>query len=259
MKKFLSFPLLITLLIFIGCEKEVTLETPDVTYTVATDDKGGTLKLEWDEITDADGYIIYADGEVIDTVTELSYDATTPAALYEVSAYAGDQESGKDRIDCGAVETPSLTVYGSSDPDTTHPSGFGFNAQGNAVAYSISNQNNWPLIDYWIYSTAGGATIKFVSPSDRTPPLNNEVNVTKNSGQSNYDDVKIADPPGGYSTQTDVRSGAVYYFWIDPTNNGWDASTDHFGKIQVQGINGVQLTLKIAYQPIAGLRWCVVE
>ncbi len=259
MKKLLTIAGLAVFLVFVGCEQEVTLETPDVTYTVASSDKGGTLILDWDEITDADGYIIYADGDVIDTVTTTSYDATTPAALYEVSAYAGDQESGKDAIDCGAVETPSLIVYGSSDPDTTHPSGFGFNAQGQAVAYSISNANNHPLIDYWIYSTAGGGTIRFVSPSDRNPPLNAEVNVTKNSGQSNYDNITIADAPGGYSTQTDIASGAVYYFWIDPTNNNWDASTDHFGKIQVVGINGVQVTLKIAYQPIAGLRWCVVD
>lgn len=257
MKRLFILSLAIALLVFIGCEKEVTLETPDVSYTVKTDDKGGTLKLEWDEITDADGYIIYADGEVVDTVTTTSYDATVPAAQYEVSAYAGDQESGKDKIDCGAVETASLIVYGSSDPDTTHPSGFGFNAQGQAVAYSISNPSNHPLIDYWIYSS--GSTIKFVSPSDRQPPINNEVNTTKNSGQTNYDNVKIADAPGGYSTQTDVVSGAVYYFWIDPTNDNWDASTDHFGKIQVVGINGVQITLKIAYQPIAGLRWCVVK
>ncbi len=259
MKKFIPLTIISALFIFVGCEKEVTLETPDVTYTVATSDQGGTLTLEWDEITDADGYLIYADGAVIDTVTTTSYNATTPAALYEVSAYAGDQESGKDAVDCGAVETASLIVYGSSDPDTTHPSAFGFNAQGNAVAYSLANANNHPLIDYWIYSTAGGGTIRFVSPSDRTPPLNNEVNVTKNSGQSNYDNVTIADAPGGYSTQTDIASGAVYYFWIDPNNDNWDAATDHFGKIQVVGINGVQVTLKLAYQRIAGLRWCVVD
>ncbi|MEO0123316.1 MAG: hypothetical protein ABIL69_04860 [candidate division WOR-3 bacterium] len=259
MKKLLTLTLLTVLFIFVGCEKEVSLETPNVDYTVKTSDQGATLSLTWDEITDADGYLIYADGVVIDTVTTTSYDATVPAAKYEISAYAGDQESGKDAVDCGAVETASLIVWGSSDPDTTHPSAFGFNAQGNAVAYSLSNANNHPLIDYWIYSTAGGGTIKFVSPSDRTPPLNNEVNATKNSGQTNYDNVTIADAPGGYSTQTDIQSGAVYYFFIDPTNNNWDASTDHFGKIQVVGINGVQVTLKIAYQPIAGLRWCVVE
>lgn len=255
MKRLLPITLIFAFIAFFGCEGTPTLEAPDVSYTVSTSDQGGTLRLSWDEITDADGYIIYADGDVVDTVTTTSYDATTPAALYEVAAYAGDEVGPKDQIDCGAVETPSLTVYGSSDPDTTHPSGFGFNAQGVAVAYSISNPNNHPLLDYWIYSS--GSTIRFVSPSDHTPPYNNEVNATKNSGQTNYDNVTIADAPGGYSTQTDVVSGAVYYFWIDPNNDGWDASTDYFGKIYVSGINGVAVTMKIAYQPIAGLRWCI--
>ncbi|MGQ9816725.1 MAG: hypothetical protein ACUVQ3_02055 [bacterium] len=255
MKRLLPITLIFAFMAFFGCEETPTLEAPNVTYTVSTSDKGGTLSLSWDEITDADGYYIYADGVKIDSTTKTSYDATKPAALYEVSAYAGDQEGAKDQIDCGAVETASLTVYGSSDPDTTHPSGFGFNAQGYAVAYSISNPNNHPLLDYWIYSS--GSTIKFVSPSDHTPHFNDEVNVTKNSGQANYDNATIADAPGGYSTQTDVVSGAVYYFWIDPNNDGWDASNDHFGKIYVSGINGVAVTMTIAYQPIAGLRWCV--
>lgn len=256
MKRLLPITLIFVFIAFFGCEKTPVLEKPDVTYTVKAADNGGTLSLSWNEITDADGYIIYADGVVIDTVTTTSYDATTPAALYEVSAYAGDQEGTKAQIDCGAVETASLIVYGSSDPDTTHPSGFGFNAQGNAVAYSISNPNNHSLIDYWIYSS--GSTIKFISPSDHTPPYNSEVNVTKNSLQTNYDNVTIADAPGGYSSQTDIASGAVYYFWIDPNNDGWDASTDHLGKIYVSGVNGVAVTMTIAYQPIAGLRWCVV-
>ncbi len=256
MKKLSTLALLLAFFAFFGCESEVTLETPDVEYTVATSDQGGTLTLTWDEITDADGYYIYADGAVIDTVTTTSYDATVPAAVYGVAAYAGDQVSSVDNVDCGAVETASLIVYGSSDPDTTHPSGFGFNAQGTAVAYSISNSNNHPLIDYWIYSS--GSTIRFVSPSDRTPPINNEVNATENSGQTDYDNVTIANAPGNYSTQTDVVSGAVYYFWIDPNNDNWDASTDHFGKIYVSGINGVAVTMTLAYQPIAGLRWCVV-
>ncbi|MGQ9464797.1 MAG: hypothetical protein ACUVQ4_03715, partial [bacterium] len=141
-------------------------------------------------------------------------------------------------------------------PNPDHPSGFGFNDQGYAVAYSISNHSNWPLLDYWIYDSI--STIKFFSPSDHDPSFNNEVNVTKNSGQANYDNATIADASGGYSTQTDVASGAVYYFWIDPNNDGWDASNDHFGKIYVSGINSKAVTMKIAYQPIAGLRWCVV-
>ena len=241
-------------MVFFGCEKTPTLEAPNVSYTVSPSDSGGTLELSWDEVTDADGYIIYADGAVIDTVTTISYDATTPAALYEVSAYAGDQESDKDQIDCGAVETASLIVYGSGDTASTHPSGFGFNASHVAVAYAISDSTNWPYIDYWIHSVSSSVQ-EFASPSQAG--YNSEVNTTQNSQQTNYDAVTICAKPGNYTAPTTINANAVYYFWIDPNDDGWGASNDYFGKIQVLGVNGYQITLKIAYQPIAGLRWCV--
>ncbi|MGB9720282.1 MAG: hypothetical protein ACPL28_02215 [bacterium] len=258
MKKLFTLAIFAMLLAFIGCENEVTLETPDVSFTVATGDNGGTLTLDWDEITDADGYYIYADGVKIDSVTTTSYDATTPAALYEVSAYAGSDESGKDQVDCGAVETGSIVVYGSGDTSPDHPSGFGFNAAGNATTYSISDQSNWPYIDYWIHSVSANEQ-EFASPNQASTPFNDEVNTTKNSGETNYDAVTICDAPGGYTAPTTINANAVYYFWIDPDNDGWGTGNDHFGKIQVVGVNGYAVTMKIAYQAIAGLRWCVVE
>jgi len=257
MKKLLTLTAFALLLAFVGCESEVTLETPDVSYTVT--DQGATLTLTWDEITDADGYYIYADGVKIDSVTTTSYDATTPAALYEVSAYAGDQESGKDQIDCGAVETASLIVYGSGDPSPDHPSGFGFNASGTATTYAVSDQSNWPYIDYWIHSVSANEQ-EFASPHQGGQNgFNDEVNTTKNSGLTDYDAAKICDAPGGYTAPTTINANAVYYFWIDPDNDGWGTGNDHFGKIQVLGVNGYAVTLKLAYQPIAGLRWCVVD
>lgn len=248
MKKLLPITLLLVAFIFIGCEKKITLEAPDVSYTVK--DEGATLALSWDEITDADGYIIYADGEVIDTVTTTSYDATTPAKLYEVSAYAGDQESAKDQIDCAPAITPSLEVWDMSEPPP-NPSGFGFNTAGTAVAYEVTESANWAYIDYYIEANPQ----QFWSPHHGG--YNDEVNVTQNSGGSDFDALDIADAPGGYSSQTDIASGAVYYFWIDPTNNGWDNSTDYFGKIKVESVSGTKVTMKLAFQKIAGLRWCV--
>lgn len=256
MKKLLTLTTtILALIILVGCEGEVTLEAPDVTHTVKTDDQGGTLVLSWDEVTDAEGYYIYADDVKIDSVTTPSYDATTPAALYEVSAYAGDQESDKDQIDCGAVETASLIVWGSGDTSPDHPSGFGFNASHIAVTYAISDSTNHPYIDFWIHSVSSSEQ-EFASPSQAG--YNDEVNTTKNSQQTDYNAVKICDAPGGYTAPTTINANAVYYFWIDPNNDNWSSSNDYFGKIQVSGVSGYQVTLKIAYQPIAGLRWCVV-
>lgn len=240
---------MIALVALVGCEGEEALDSPDVTYTVL--DEGATLRLEWFEITDADGYYIYADDEVIDSTTNLVYDATVPAKVYGVAAYAGDDESAVDEIDCAPVITASLDVWDTDQP-APDPSGFGFNSSGTAVSYVLSDPDNWPFIDYYIH---GGATTEFYSPHHGG--YNDEVNVTKNSGLTDFDATDIADAPGGYLSITAVNSGAVYYFWIDPTDNGWDDATDNFGKIKVEAIDGNKVTMKLAFQRIAGLRWCV--
>ncbi len=253
MKRIFSLAIaLVALLILVGCESTVTLTTPDVTATVA--DTGATLNLAWVEIDGADGYYIYADGAAIDTIADpatTTYNATIPAMLYEVSAYAGTDESDKAQIDCEPAVTATLDVW-DTDQAAPDPSGFGFNTSGTAVSYEVDDSTNWPLLDYYIH---GGATQQFWSPHHGA--FNDEVNVTINSGGTDFDAATIADAPGSYSTQTDIASGALYYFWIDPTDNGWDNATDYFGKIKVEAIDGNKVTMKLAFQKIAGLRWCV--
>ena len=256
MKKLLGLALTFAvILVMVGCDGEVILDAPDVTYEVDATDEGGTLLLTWVEIADADGYYIYADGAVVDTLddpTTTSYDATTPAGDYAVSAYAGEDESDLTTIDCAPVVTLSLDVWDISQPPPD-PSAFGFSSTGTAAAYQVSDTTSWALIDYYIED----APQRFFSPHHNG--YNSEVNVTVNSGSTDFDACTIADAPGGYSTQTDISANAVYYFWIDPTDNGWDDATDYFGKISVDAVSGTQITLTLAYQPIAGLRWCVTD
>lgn len=255
MKKLFSFAIaMAALVILVGCEGEVTLVAPDLDYTV--DDTGATLTITWIEIADADGYYIYADGTAIDTIDDPAtetYDATTPAAEYGVSAFAGEDESSISTIDCAPVVTTGLDVWDMSQPPPD-PSGFGFNTSGTAVAYQVSDSTNWALLDYYIDE---GPPQSFFSPHHGG--YNNEVNATENSGSTDFDGEVIANAPGNYTTQTDIVSDAVYFFWIDPTNNGWDNSTDYFGKIKVLSINGTQITMDLAFQPIAGLRWVVTN
>ncbi len=249
MKKLLTISFaVIAVMMLTGCEGEVILDTPDVDYTVT--DQGSTLRLTWVEIADADGYIIYADGDSIAEVTTTTYNATVPAKQYRVTAYAGSDESSPATINCAPVITTGLIVYDMSQP-APDPSGFGFNISGTAVAYQVSDSTNWTYLDYYIERTPQ----RFFSPHHGN--YNNEVNVTKNSGSTDFDAQDIADAPGGYASQTDIVSGAVYYFWIDPTDNGWDNATDNFGKIKVNAVSGTQVTMDLAFQPIAGLRWCV--
>jgi len=254
MKKVLTLAIAsAAILILVGCESNVAPETPLVTSTVA--DSGATLALSWSAVAGADGYIIYADDTLVDTISTTTYAATIPAKKYAVSAYAGIDESATQEIDCSPVVTESLIVYSSADSDSTQPNGFGFNTSGTAVAYLLTDTASYPLFDYWIQTD--NDTMQFVSPNQYPDTLNDEVNVTKNSGGTSFDAEDICDAPGGYTTPTAINANAVYFFWIDPTNNNWDATTDHFGKIKIKAIDGMKVTLELAYQPVAGLRWVV--
>lgn len=260
MKKLLTLGFsLVALFALIGCEGEVTLDTPDVDYVV--EDEGATLALSWDEITDATGYIIYADGVVVDTVELTSFDATTPAALYEVVAYAGEDVSDPGEVDCAPVVTTSITVYGNSDPEIDHPSGLGFNLSGTAVPLALSDSANWPSLDYY-FDDATYAGLYLFSPSDHSPAYNGEINAAIEHG-ADFDAVTIADAPGsGYSTQCALGSGGVYALWVDPDGNNWSDS-DNFGKMQVESISGTTApytaVITTAYQMIHGLRWVVTD
>lgn len=260
MKKLFGFALSIAaLLVLVGCEGEVVLEAPDVTYQVQ--DNGATLALSWIEVADADGYYIYADGVVIDTVETTTYDATTPAQVYGVAAYAGEDTSSITEIDCTPVETSNITVYGNSDPAPDHPSAIGFTTNGNCVTLALSDSTNWSDVDFY-FDDANFSTITLVSPGDHTPPYNSEENASVNSG-TDYDGLDICDAPGNYSTQTTLATNAVFSLWIDPDADGWDAENDHFGKMRIESISGstapYTVVITVAYQPIEGLRWVVTQ
>jgi len=265
MKRTLSLAITFAaILMLVGCGDDVILDTPDVDYVVAG--SGATLDLDWVEIADADGYYIYADGVVIDTIddaTTITYTATTPAAVYGVAAYSGDDVSGTDEVDCTPVETASITVYGNSDPEPTHHSGIGFTTSGNCVTLAISEPTNHDAIDFYFNdANPTHGPIDIVSPSDHLPAYNDEENTTAASG-TDYDGLVIAADFGNYSTQRALGENAVLSFWIDPDHDNWDAENDHFGKMKIESISGsaapYTVVITVAYQPIAGLLWVVTD
>jgi len=261
MKKILGLTIaFIAILGLVGCEDTVTLTAPVVDYTVA--DNGATLSLTWDAIGGADGYIIYADGEVIDTVTTTSFDATVPAMAYAVTAYAGaDNESDPDEVNCAAVKTASnLTVYGLSDPETGHNSGLGFTASGTAVTYSVVAAN-YADLDY-IFDDLNYTNLTLTSPNGYDPVFNDEKNMGVDTDVMDFDAVTIANAPGAYSTVTAFEANTVYALFMDQDDDGWDTTDDHFGKIfavSVTGPSPYTAVITVAYQPIAGLRWLVTD
>lgn len=261
MKKLLGLTLaLAALLVMVGCDGEVILDTPDVDYVVA--DSGATLALDWVEIADADGYYIFADGVAIDTLDDpatITYDATTPAALYGVQAYAGEDVSGTDEIDCAPTTTLTMDIYFLSDPDTLHPSGLSFTSSGAATAISVQAAN-YPDLDYLFDDRAPLTTTTLMSPNAYTPVYNSEKNMSvEATGITDFDALDIAAAPGHHSTQTALAGNAVYSFFMDQDDDGWDTDSDYFGKINVVSITGTHAIINVAYQPITGLRWCVTD
>lgn len=260
MKKLLGLTLAFAaLLVMVGCDGEIILDTPEVDYTVT--DNGATLALDWIEIVDADGYYIFADGVAIDTLDDpatITYSATTPAEVYGVQAYAGEDVSGTDEIDCEPTTTLTMDIYGLSDPDTTHPSGLSFTSSGSATAISVKLAN-YPDLDY-IFDDLNYTTLTLASPNAYTPAYNSEKNMSvEAAGITDFDALDIAAAPGNYSTVTTLAGNAVYSFFMDQDDDGWDTDSDYFGKINVVSITGSHAIINVAYQPITGLRWCVTD
>ncbi len=244
---------LVAVVLNIACDEILELDKPgNLTYEAT--DSGNKLKLEWDAVTDAAGYRIKIDGDTKET-TNTDYTVDTPAKMIEVTAYNGAVESDAVEIDCEAVVTATIEVYGKSDPSPDHPSGFGFTTDGAAVAYALSEAANHPKIDYVMDDEVDG--MNFKSPNGYTEPYNEEDNSAVEASGTDFDAEELA-PDQGWLTEHPCVEGAVYYFWIDPNANLWDLE-DNFAKAKVVSIVDKKVTLKLAFQTIAGLGWLVTD
>jgi hypothetical protein len=223
---------------------------PDVSCEATN--TGADLRLSWPAVPEAESYEVKVDDSTYST-TSLSFDVTTPSATIEVRTVNGNGKSGPATIDCRTVETPTLVVYGISDPDSAHHCGFAFNSYGTITTYSLL-YSNLALLDFYADDVVHPGQMYLVNPGDKG--WNDKGNAGKASASSAYDDVKIADAPGGYVTQLALQTSGIYCLWLDRTNNGWDAQ-DNFAKTEVIAIAGPLLAMRVGYQKIPGLRWLV--
>jgi len=253
------FPILAVLILaFTGCPPVSELEAPkNVTSTVLTNGDG--LKIEWDEVTDAQGYYIYVDGSKVDSTTsgtDNDINVTTPGKSITVTAFKGNDESAEsDAINTEAVLTSSIVVYGMSDPNQ-YVCAFGFNTAGTCLGLDVSVPGNSSAIDYVIEDR--GVPMAFWSPHHFNPPYNNEANAASLAATTDFSALELAAAAGNYNTKTDISVNGVYSLWVDPTGAGWSVD-DNYAKVRVEGVSGTQVTLKAAYQPIGGLRWLVAD
>jgi hypothetical protein len=236
-----------------GCDTNVTPETPHVMSQAV--DGGGALRLSWEEVTGAKSYEIKTDASTFE-IDSTSYAVSTPTATIEVRAVSGSNKSDSASvIDCRIVET-TIEVSGYLNPDSME-SGFGFDADGIAVAYTL-DLPNFPSLDYWLDDgDTSLSPVGLVNPGRDKEKWNNKGNKIKGPISVDYDSVEVADAPGSsYVEQLRLAAGVVYYLWLDPTKDGW-STDDHFAKANVVSMDGSKVTLKIGYQKVKGIRWLV--
>lgn len=251
--------LAVVLLLVVSCTTVTDLEKPaNVSYTVLTNGDG--VNVEWDQVTNAEGYYIYLDGNKLDSTTSgtaTDIDVKTPGKKITVTAFKGNDESPEsDAITTEAVLTTGLvTVYGMGDPDN-NVCAIGFNTSGQCLAYDVTDPTKYSSINYVIEDD--GVPLGFWSPHHYPTMGNNQHNGASEATTTVLDSLKIAPGAGNYNTQTNMTQNGVYSFWIDPTNNLW-STDDHYAKVRVEGVAGHQVTLKVVYQPIGGLRWLLTD
>lgn len=236
-------------LIGTGCDSSSpsSLDAPYV-KTAAVND-GGTLRLTWGTVDDASTYEITTDDSVY-TTTDTSFDVSTPTAAIEVRAVSGSTKSDSTAIKCGIVES-TVEFYG--DLDLTHANGFGFDANGGAVACSLLYPSTTEM-DFYADSLSSHGPMELVSAAQVNS--NRKGNVIK-AASGNYDGITIADPLGTYSWTLAIMADSAYYLRISADTSATWSTEDNFAKARVDSIVGAKVAVTTAYQKIEGLRWLV--
>lgn len=249
---------------------------------------GSAIELTWDppaSVTPKE-YLVSVDSVDQMPVTVPMYDVMEPAVLIEVYAVYAQGRSEPRTLHFGAMETAELVLWATEwysrapcsrtrivpglleqkkgerfevevrptdHPHPDDPSGFGFDSEGTAVAYDLSDTTTWPEVDYYVVDF-GGADLAIANPEVHEPPLNMKVNGITDPIKIDYDDLVMVPNDGYYNYADEIVVGGVYALWTEVYG-----PDDHCVKIQITQMEGIQLTLKLAYQPVEGLRWVIVE
>jgi len=242
------------LVLIVACQPVVTLDKPKVSWAVK--DQGGTLELSWDAVTDADGYKVYFDGSTTadTTLTTTKLAITSAKKTIKVEAYSGS-ETNDSTLNVTGLVTSTVTVHGISVPGVDNA--FGFNTTtGIGAPVDLGNA---PLAADFIMEDRAPDPMSFWSPTSYNPAYNSKDNAAAlASGITDFNALRDCPTPGNYNTKTAISANAVYSLWIDVTGDGY-STDDHFAKAQVTSVSGAAVTLKVAYQKIAGLRWVATE
>ncbi len=251
MKRFISIVVVLwTVTYFAGCDGGGEVATPNARI-VSILDNGGGVRFEWDPVDGADGYRVYVDGVMQYEGENTYFEWTKVAKEIKVVAYAGDKESFPKTFDFTPVIS-EIKIYPLSDPDTTHPSGFYFDA---STGEAKEKSAKYPEECDYILDDVHFAELTLTGPQGLQPPFNNENNTVSDLTNADFDSSNCAVAPGGYYNYTAVGTNNTMYLWITD-DTAWD-DKDHFAKIYFPSSPDPDggYTVKIAYQLQGGLRW----
>ncbi len=257
MKKLLAFLGIFSFAIFFfGCEEEPTEPdtiAPPTSFALAVSGNDSlSLELSWDASADTvDGYLVYFDGTVIDTVTTAKKSLTytyKPTLLgdYKVTAYKGSKESDPVSKSSKLVEdTNQGAVYWTGDSDPAHPSGYGWASDGTGATYCLTSAKAWAntdKVDFVLDYYNKTATLTIRDPFDFDPAFDHATGVAYLSTWT-YDNLAEA-PLSGYSTFEDVVDGGTYTLWLH---------NKYYAKMTVTATS-TTITFKYGFQAIPGFR-----
>jgi hypothetical protein len=183
-------------------------------------------------------------------VVRIGYDDTKRD---ERTGSVGNIESNP--LNIPSVVTPTLKLYGNRDQ--TRANGFKFNTSDwSASGITYAERQG---AGAWFVVVDSGGKLYLTSPH---LVANQEWGVRQNQvaeAASNFDDLTTCPPTAdpGWTWRSELKVGKTYGLWQGQFG-GWNI-TDQFAKASVMAIDSNEVTLKLAVQPISGLRWIMTE
>lgn len=249
-------------LIIVGCG--VDPEAPDIPTNLQITDvvnDGLGVRLEWDVVAEADGYIVVFEGSVIDSTISNFYLDDDPGDVgeYQVKSYAEEESSPSDAVSTVPV-TGGATIY---ERTAAGNSAFGWAADGTGSTASLNDPyDGWDFYaeDFDTLDT-DPLHIHLVSPSYdiKPPPFSTEDTTWISKDPVEYDTLDVA-PENGYyseigphddpSNPTEgLNAGEAYV--VDAKVDG----NRHYAKVNITTVGaGGNVDFSYAFQTVPGFR-----
>lgn len=248
------------LILFMGCPESTDFLPAPQNVSLAAEYDGLSMRIVWepDTINEPDGYIVYFDGQPIDTTRTSGYVHERPTRLgtYQVTEYKGDVESNE------SDPANNLTIAGDIIPirdiNSKSPNGFGWTRDsGRATSHPMTDSANITPVDFYITNFRSDTTSlpyyiasPNVTQTDSTVvwPLTGTLHTNGFCGPLPFD-LGNADtvPDVGYQAFQRIESGKVYCAY---TQDGY------FALVKIAELDSAagRIMAQTVFQPVRNLR-----